>query len=101
MRRCLAGWWCATAATSTTGHSSATFWPTGVNSRRCCAVFDNQTFQKLVEANNLTGEVVATNSFIIEVRGLEGVRLGAQVLFEDGQRGIVRETSGNQAILFN
>jgi hypothetical protein len=39
-------------------------------------VFDNQTFQKLVEADNLTGEVVATNSFIVEVRGLEGVCLG-------------------------
>jgi F-type H+-transporting ATPase subunit alpha len=64
-------------------------------------VFDNQAFQKLVEADNLTGEVVAANSFIVEVRGLEGVPLGAQVLFEDGQRGIVREASGDQVILFN
>jgi hypothetical protein len=54
-------------------------------------VFNNATFQKLVEADGLTGEVVASNSFIIEVKGLEGVRLGAQVLFEDGQRGLVRE----------
>jgi F-type H+-transporting ATPase subunit alpha len=64
-------------------------------------VFDNQIFQKLVDAKNLTGEVIATNSFIIEVKGLEGVRLGAQVLFEDGQHGIVRETNGDRAILFN
>src|SRR3989344_5610988 len=64
-------------------------------------MFDNQTFQKLVEAGNLTGEVVASNSFIVEVKGLEGVRLGAQVLFEDGQRGIVREANGDQVILFN
>lgn len=64
-------------------------------------MFDNPTFQKLVEANNLTGEVVAFNSFIIEVKGLEGVRLGAQVLFEDGQRGIVREAYGDKVILFN
>jgi len=64
-------------------------------------VFDNQTFQRLVEANQLTGEVVAANSFIIEVKGLEGVRLGAQVLFEDGQRGLVREAYGDQVILFN
>jgi F-type H+-transporting ATPase subunit alpha len=64
-------------------------------------VFDNQQFQKLVEADNLTGEVVAVNSFIIEVRGLEGVPLGAQVLFEDGQRGIVREAYGDKVILFN
>jgi F-type H+-transporting ATPase subunit alpha len=64
-------------------------------------VFDNQLFQKLVEAENLTGEVVAANSFLIEVRGLEGVRLGAQVLFEDGQRGLVREAYGDRVVLFN
>lgn len=64
-------------------------------------MFDNQVFQKLVEANNLTGEVVASNSFIIEVKGLEGVRLGSQVLFEDGQRGLVREAYGDLVILFN
>lgn len=64
-------------------------------------MFDNQTFQSLVEDNQLTGEVVAANSFIVEVKGLEGVRLGAQVLFEDGQRGVVREAYGDQVILFN
>jgi F-type H+-transporting ATPase subunit alpha len=64
-------------------------------------MFDNQTFQRLVEADNLTGEVIASNSFIIEVKGLEGVRLGSQVLFEDGQRGMVREAYGDRVILFN
>lgn len=64
-------------------------------------MFDNPTFQRLVEADNLTGEVTAVNSFIIEVKGLEGVRLGAQVLFEDGQRGLVREAYGDRVILFN
>jgi F-type H+-transporting ATPase subunit alpha len=58
-------------------------------------MFDNQVFQKLVEAGNLTGEVTATNSFIVEVKGLEGITLGSQVLFEDGQRGLVREAAGN------
>jgi len=64
-------------------------------------VFDNANFQRLVEADNLTGEVVAVNGFIVEVKGLEGVRLGAQVLFEDGQRGLVREAYGDRVILFN
>jgi F-type H+-transporting ATPase subunit alpha len=64
-------------------------------------VFENHLFQKLVEADNLTGEVIASNSFIIEVKGLEGVRLGSQVLFEDGQRGLVREAYGDKVILFN
>ncbi|GAC1502265.1 MAG: F0F1 ATP synthase subunit alpha [Candidatus Saccharimonadales bacterium] len=64
-------------------------------------MFDDQTFQRLVEADNLTGEVVGVNSFIVEVKGLEGVRLGTQVRFEDGQRGVVREAYGDQVILFN
>ncbi len=64
-------------------------------------MFDSATFQHLVEADNLTGEVVASNSFMVEVKGLEGVRLGSQVLFEDGQRGLVREAYGDRVILFN
>jgi F-type H+-transporting ATPase subunit alpha len=64
-------------------------------------VFENPTFQRLVEADNLTGEVVSVNSFIIEVKGLDGVRLGSQVLFQDGQRGMVREARGNKVMLFN
>ena len=64
-------------------------------------MFDDDNFQKLVEADNLTGEVVAVNSFLVEVRGLEGVPLGAAVLFEDGQHAIVREAFGDRVVLFN
>lgn len=64
-------------------------------------MFDQSNFQALVEADNLTGQVVAVNRFIVEVKGLHGVRVGAQVLFEDGQRGIVRETYGDKIILYN
>ncbi|MBC7512226.1 sodium-transporting two-sector ATPase [Candidatus Saccharibacteria bacterium] len=64
-------------------------------------MFDNSQFQKLVEADNLTGEVVAVNRFIVEVKGLEGVRIGAQILFENGQRGLVREAYGDKVILYN
>lgn len=64
-------------------------------------MFDNSIFQKLVEADNLTGEVTAVNRFIVEVKGLEGVQIGAQVLFQDGQRGMVREAHGNRVVLYN
>ncbi len=64
-------------------------------------MFDNPKFQKLIEQDRLSGEVVSTNGFIIEVKGLRGVRLGAQVLFEDGQRGLVREAYNDRVILFN
>lgn len=64
-------------------------------------MFDNHKFQKLVEADNLTGTVSSTNGFLVEVKGLEGVRLGSLVLFEDGQRGLVREAYQDRVILFN
>lgn len=64
-------------------------------------MFDTAQFQSLVESDNLTGQVVAVNRFIVEVKGLHGVKIGAQVLFEDGQRGIVRETYGDKVILYN
>lgn len=64
-------------------------------------MFDTAQFQSLVESDNLTGQVVAVNRFIVEVKGLHGVKIGAQVLFEDGQRGIVREAYGDKVILYN
>src|SRR5690606_32777188 len=41
------------------------------------------------------------NRFIVEVRGLDGVQIGAQILFEDGQRGMVREAYPEKVILYN
>lgn len=64
-------------------------------------MFDNAYFQKLVQAGNLTGVVSSVNRFIVEVKGLEGVQVGAQVLFEDGQRGMVREAYANRVVLYN
>lgn len=64
-------------------------------------MFENSEFQKLVEAGHLTGEVTSVNRFIVEVKGLEGVQIGAQVLFEDGQRGMVREAYSSKVVLYN
>ncbi|MFI5240571.1 MAG: sodium-transporting two-sector ATPase [Candidatus Saccharimonadia bacterium] len=64
-------------------------------------MFDNQNFEKLVQHGNLTGEVVSANGFIVEVKGLYGVRLGAQVLFSNGDRGLVREAHGDRVTLFD
>jgi F-type H+-transporting ATPase subunit alpha len=62
---------------------------------------ENAEFQKLVEAGHLTGEVTSVNRFIVEVKGLEGVQIGAQILFEDGQRGMVREAYATRVVLYN
>lgn len=53
-------------------------------------MFDNATFQHLVDAGHPTGEVVGSDRFLIDVKGLDGVGIGALVLFESGQRGMVR-----------
>lgn len=54
-------------------------------------MFDNSEFQKLVSAGNSIGEVVGSDRFLVDVRGLDGVSINALVLFESGQRGLVRE----------
>lgn len=64
-------------------------------------MFDSSAFQSLVSAGNLTGEVSSVNRFIVEVKGLEGVQIGAQVMFEDGQRAMVREAYPGRVVLYN
>ncbi len=53
-------------------------------------MYDNQVFSKLVANGNPTGEVVGINSLLAVVRGLEGVCVNSLVLFENGDRGLVR-----------
>lgn len=64
-------------------------------------MFDSSAFEALVKKGNTTGEVTTVNRFIVEVRGLDGVQIGAQILFEDGQRGMVREAYPEKVILYN
>lgn len=53
-------------------------------------MFDNAYFQKLVDAGNPTGEVTGSDRFLVDIKGLDGVGVGALVMFESGQRGMVR-----------
>lgn len=50
---------------------------------------ENIAFKRLVESGQIAGEVVAVNRFIVSVYGLENVRSGSVVLFEDGTQGMV------------
>ncbi len=54
-------------------------------------MFEDEAFQKLVDAGNPTGEVTSTNRFLITIKGLDGIAVNAQVLFSNGHRGMVRE----------
>jgi F-type H+-transporting ATPase subunit alpha len=58
-------------------------------------------FQQLVAAGNATGEVVGLDRFLMTVKGLDGITAGAMVLFESGQRGMVRDVSAETALVLN
>jgi F-type H+/Na+-transporting ATPase subunit alpha len=64
-------------------------------------VFENQTFQSLVDQGKSTGEVIAVNRFIVTVRGLRDIASGSLVLFENGEQGIVREVLSDKVIILN
>jgi F-type H+-transporting ATPase subunit alpha len=58
-------------------------------------VFENQSFAKLVKDGRPTGEVVGVNELLVTIRGLEGVGINGLVLFENGDRGLVRMIRDN------
>lgn len=64
-------------------------------------MFDNNHFQQLVEAGHSTGEVMATDRFLVTVRGLDGVGGKAMVLFESGERGVVHEVLRDKVTVMN
>jgi F-type H+-transporting ATPase subunit alpha len=64
-------------------------------------VYDNAKFQKLIEADNPTGEVVAADRSLIRVKGLESVGSGAVIMFENGAEGLVREAAEEGTLIMN
>lgn len=58
-------------------------------------------FATLVAAKQSTGEVVAVKRFVVQVRGLEGVSVGGQVIFENGETGVVREVQDDSATVLS
>ncbi len=64
-------------------------------------MYDNNLFQKLVEAGQPTGEVVGVDRFLVTVKGLDGIANSALVLFENGQQGMVREVGTESVLILN
>lgn len=64
-------------------------------------MFDNALFQQLVDDQHPTGEVVGSDRFLVTVRGLGGVASGALVVFENGERGMVRDISEDSVLIMN
>jgi len=64
-------------------------------------VFDNALFQQLIDAKHATGEVVGSDRFLVSLKGLDGVSAGALVVFESGERGMVREVGEDTVLVMN
>jgi len=60
-----------------------------------------QHFQRLVDSGQPVGEIIAVDSFLVEVRGLQPVTLEAVVVFEDGTRGYVHEILVDRVIVLH
>lgn len=58
-------------------------------------------FEQLVAQNQPTGEVVGVERFLVTVKGLNSVAVGAMVVFDSGERGLVREVGAETALVLN
>ncbi len=52
---------------------------------------DNRHFDHLVEKGNPIGEIVALNSYLIKIKGMQPVNIRSLVMFEDGSKGYVQD----------
>ena len=64
-------------------------------------MFDNALFQQLIDDKHATGEVVGSDRFLVYVKGLDGVAVGAMVVFENGERGMVHEVTEESVLIMN
>lgn len=64
-------------------------------------MFENTSFQKLVDAGRPTGEVIACDRFLVSVKGLGNIGTQAQVVFENGQRGMVQQVGEEVVLVIN
>lgn len=64
-------------------------------------MYDSEVFEQLVSAGNSTGEVVGIERFLVKVKGLDGAPVGGMVLFQTGQRGMVREITPTHVVILN
>lgn len=59
----------------------------------------SQHFQKLVDGGHPVGEVIAINSFLVAVKGLQPVSTHSLIVFEDGSHGFTRDILQEQVMV--
>jgi F-type H+-transporting ATPase subunit alpha len=60
-----------------------------------------QHFQRFLDAGHPVGEVIAVNSFLVKVRGLQPVNIHALVIFEDGSKGFVQHILEDHVVILH
>jgi F-type H+-transporting ATPase subunit alpha len=61
----------------------------------------NRHFDRLVEAGNPIGQVIAVEKFMVKVRGLQPCLVHALVLFEDGSKGFVHQVQADHVVVLH
>ncbi len=59
----------------------------------------NNHFDKLVEAGNPIGEVIAVEKFLIKIRGLQPCAVHALVMFDNGAKGFVHQVHTDHVVV--
>lgn len=58
-------------------------------------------FDKLVQAGNPVGEVIAVEKFLIKVRGLQPCTVHSLVMFDDGSKGFVQQVQSDHVLVLH
>jgi F-type H+-transporting ATPase subunit alpha len=61
----------------------------------------DQHFNRLVEAGNPVGEVIAVEKFMVKVKGLQPCQVHSIVLFEDGSKGFVSQVRQDYVLVMH
>lgn len=64
-------------------------------------ITSHQNFQRLVDMGRPVGEIIAVNSFLIQLRGMQPVNIHSLVVFEDGSKGFVQQILEDRAIVLH
>lgn len=60
-----------------------------------------QHFQRVVDSGQPVGEVVAVDSFLVQVRGLQPVSVHSLVVFENGSKGFVHQILEDRVVVLH
>lgn len=61
----------------------------------------NQHFDRLVASGNPVGEVIAVDTFLVRVHGLQPCNIHALVMFEDGSKGFVHQVNEDHVVILH